>query len=332
MEPTVHHTKFYYSRLPESKRRIYQCLLDGLSGGICTVTLRLSQEESRKIGTEELHDILVGVVFDNPHLFHLDTSLIHYSWMGRQVTVWMDQIYAAEEYQRNSRELSRLLAQITSRLNRCKTVKDKLWLIHSFLSGIMRYDDGGSSPRRQLEAHTIVGAVLYRSCVCDGYAKLFCLLCQIVGIPCAIIAGDSTQPEHMGRHAWNLVKIDGRYYHVDATWDSNIGKDLYYLRSDDFFALEHQWDRSIYPPAPADYPRQEPLITDAQALEACIFRCVEKGESTLLVQLSRAYRGLTDIQKQLNHILERHAFRALPISGYEIRWYDRINYAEITLK
>lgn len=332
MYPAIYHARYYYSRLTEMKKRIYHRLLDGLGGGSCTVTLRLSQEESGKIGTEELHDILVSVVYDNPHLFHLDTSLIHYSRKGHQITVWMDQIYSLEEYRQISRELSRLLAEITARLNRCRTEKDRLWLIHNFLSGIMRYDDGGSSPRRQLEAHTIVGAILYRSCVCDGYAKLFCLLCEIGGIPCVIVTGDSTQPEHMGGHAWNLVKIDGCYYHVDATWDSNIGKDIYYLRSDAFFALEHQWDQSIYPPAPADYPRQEPLITDERSLETYIFRCVRKGEYSLLVRLSQAYRGLTDIKKQLDRILERHAFRTLPVSGYEIHWHDRINYAEITLK
>ena len=34
-------------------------------------------------------------------------------------------------------------------------------------------------------------------------------------------------------HAWNLVQLDGKWYHVDVTWDE-AGGHLYFLKSDDF--------------------------------------------------------------------------------------------------
>ena len=47
--------------------------------------------------------------------------------------------------------------------------------------------------------------------VCGGYAVVMKLLLNIVGIECDIVGG-ALEP-----HAWNLVRIDGDYYHLDAT-------------------------------------------------------------------------------------------------------------------
>ncbi|SFV02536.1 transglutaminase domain-containing protein [Butyrivibrio sp. INlla21] len=59
--------------------------------------------------------------------------------------------------------------------------------------------------------------------VCNGYALAFELLMHKAGIPCGIITGKA-YGETMGNtegggHAWNVVKIDDRWYEVDTTWD-----------------------------------------------------------------------------------------------------------------
>lgn len=57
--------------------------------------------------------------------------------------------------------------------------------------------------------------------VCDGYAKAMELLLNLVGIECYYVTGDTTA----GLHAWNVVKIDDSYFHLDATWDDPTGED-----------------------------------------------------------------------------------------------------------
>ena len=50
--------------------------------------------------------------------------------------------------------------------------------------------------------------------VCQGYAKAIQYLMNKAGIWCTVVTGTANQEMHM----WNIVRINGRYYHLDATW------------------------------------------------------------------------------------------------------------------
>ena len=52
-----------------------------------------------------------------------------------------------------------------------------------------------------------------KKAVCAGYAKAFQLLLNALGIECTYVTSDT--------HAWNLVRLEGDYYHIDATWDDS---------------------------------------------------------------------------------------------------------------
>lgn len=87
------------------------------------------------------------------------------------------------------------------------TDMDKLVWIHDYIDRINYYKLDESNGF----IHTAVGPLYYGYSVCDGYAKAMNLLLHEVGI-------EADKVSNQG-HAWSLVKIDGEYYHVDATWD-----------------------------------------------------------------------------------------------------------------
>ena len=91
--------------------------------------------------------------------------------------------------------------------------------------------------------------------VCDGYAKIFLVMCTSLGLEAARVVGYSKSgdfyPGYMpsrADHAWNAVKIGGNYYVLDVTWgsgscngDSYVKslKDSYFCSNPDAFIRTH---------------------------------------------------------------------------------------------
>ncbi len=67
--------------------------------------------------------------------------------------------------------------------------------------------------------------------ICEGYARTYNLLLNEAGIETCFVAN--------GTHAWNIVKLGAKWYHVDTTWDDgeNISY-AWFLKSDDFLRNE----------------------------------------------------------------------------------------------
>ena len=70
--------------------------------------------------------------------------------------------------------------------------------------------------------------------VCQGYALAYMDLMREAGVDCYYLASDELN------HAWNMVEIDGSYYHVDATWDDPTPDQLGYVRHKNFLCTDEE--------------------------------------------------------------------------------------------
>ena len=135
-------------------------------------------------------------------------------------------------------------AEILSGISDSMSDYEKELYIHDAMAQRIVYEEG-------THAHNAYGALVIGEAVCEGYAEAFQYLLQQVGIQSFLMTGVSTVPrtDTSVGHTWNAVKIDGKFYHVDLTWDDQA-KELFhaYFNVSDARILE---DHAIYS---AGYP------------------------------------------------------------------------------
>jgi len=129
---------------------------------------------------------------------------------------------------------------------------EKVTALHDWITDNVTYaytPDGIADTSKYTARHALVG----KSAICEGYALGFKLLLDKAGVENKIVFGYSTGGKPAG-HAWNLVKIDGKWYHADATYDSGAdNKYRYFLLSDKAMSADREWIAEDYPAAPKTY-------------------------------------------------------------------------------
>ena len=106
--------------------------------------------------------------------------------------------------------------------------------VHDYIVNNVRYvlDRNSDSPAYD--------ALFNGSASCSGYTEVFQTLMDMAGIRCIPVTGQAGGDSHI----WNMVCLDGQWYHVDTTWDDPVGGDgtirhNYFNITDDDILLDH---------------------------------------------------------------------------------------------
>ena len=156
---------------------------------------------------------------------------------------------------------------------------EKVRAVYEYTLDTLYYKEHDDDTERK-----IIAGLNGEGVVCDGYSLLMSKLLTDMGFKNIIISG-----EVGGRHSWNLVELEGNWYHIDATWgdrdedeifrelkekldgilsDEELrrlskeevkdAKEEYFLISDEVISTksndeERTWNRNKYPSAPYSY-------------------------------------------------------------------------------
>ncbi len=120
-----------------------------------------------------------------------------------------------------------------------------LWM-HDWLIYNANYDD-------TYTYYYADGVLLHGTGVCSSYAHAYQMLLKAIGMDCLLIEGTTGD----AGHAWNLVSIDGQWYHVDCTWDDpepgGHERHTYFGLTDALMRRDHAWsEETPYPVCIAD--------------------------------------------------------------------------------
>ncbi len=119
-----------------------------------------------------------------------------------------------------------------------------LLLLAQRVMEMTKYDEETAAGEysNQNQSATAYGALINGSAVSEGYAMAYKALCDQLGIDCTVVLG-----QYKGAtHAWNIVGLDGYYYHVDVSNCDLYGLDTAFLKNDDDMKDDYVWDTDVY--------------------------------------------------------------------------------------
>lgn len=204
---------------------------------------------SKKLTSDQVFDIREKVISDNPEIFYLDYESSKYWSNGKLEFKYIDTKENILDMRKRIDEkanyvLSKIIKPDMSDL-------EKELAIHDYIVLSTEYDiDNYNKNTIPHSSHNVEGVLMDGRAVCEGYAKTFKMLLDKVGIESVIVSSQTMN------HAWNMVLLDGEYYHVDATWNDPVpdraGKvrHRYFNVSDrKMMQGDHRWNQEEYPKA-----------------------------------------------------------------------------------
>lgn len=166
-------------------------------------------------------------------------------------------------------EIRRVLRRI---IHAQMSTVEKVAAVHDYIVRTYDYEmETNGSP------FTVYTFMQEKQGVCMAYALLFEKMMDELGIPCYYVVGHAEGEGDLG-HAWNMVQLDGEWFHVDATWN-DLGKRTkkhairyrYFLRSDEFMKHDHVWNLAHYPPCVSERFSKLADVYDAVLYEGRLY-------------------------------------------------------------
>ena len=138
---------------------------------------------------------------------------------------------------------------------------EKAEYIYNYLCENVLFDLENLNNEQDLLKYTAYGAAVNGRAVCQGFSTLFYRLALAAGIDCRIVTGTRSGV----KHAWNIVKWDGKWYHVDASSGSQLSDPSCYFMTGLPLSYTIRYG-SFTDPAIRDYtfaPSDEDIVTGA---------------------------------------------------------------------
>lgn len=266
---------YYYNRLDKAGQSAYHAMLTGLQKLAPSFAVPLLEGKA-------LSDIYFCLRMDHPELFYSVTFKYRYYPDSEYAELTPEYLFDKKKIQEHQKAMKARVEKLARQAMDLNEM-DKLLFVHDFICKSVRYDK-----LKKAYSHEILGPLGQGVGVCEGIAKSVKMLCDALGIWCIIaLCGNNPEKGIKYRHTWNIVRVNGKYYHLDATFDNSLGSPEeirydYFLLSDAQIFRDHE--PVIYPvPACSDgdhfYYREKKLsFTKQEDVRKRAMQAAKKGK------------------------------------------------------
>lgn len=198
-------TCYHYQQLTEKEKQAYAFIYRGCKDFMPAIPVS-------SISVEECERAIYAFRIDHPEFFWFRESSVSMTYVNNVVNTIT----------------CRVPSDAVEKMNRVESIADevlkdapadeygKVKYIYEYIINTTDYDlKDMDNPENQY----IHRALIDHLAVCGGYANTFLYLCDKAGIYCGYASGEV---KGRGPHAWNFVKLGGKYYWVDVTWGDPV--------------------------------------------------------------------------------------------------------------
>lgn len=237
----------YYAKLNTFEKKHYCVFLKAMQRGDSSVTA---------IGVyqiEQIQRIVNAINYDHPELFFVNFRIITGVASPIGFSLNIRYLYSTKAIAALCRQVDNTIDRIISelRIKPDESIVNRCRKLHNYLIAHVKYNyETMMSPDDYLDNFTAYGALVNQEAVCEGISKAFVLLSKRLGVDACLVSGISSRDGFGNQilHAWNIVKIESEYAHIDVTWDlgatneSGATRYDYFMIPDQWIQCDHEYD------------------------------------------------------------------------------------------
>lgn len=159
---------------------------------------------------DEVTRVMEYILYSNPDLFYVNVTYnVKYTILGHVTKLTPSYLYAKDKLWQKKDEFTSCIENFKTEVKKEWSDLEKVIYIHEYICKNVDFDNSYSK-------YDAYSALVEGKAVCQGYSLAFLALARAVGIESSIVTSASLN------HSWNLVKVNGKYYNVDTTWDDPV--------------------------------------------------------------------------------------------------------------
>lgn len=202
---------FFYQKLSAKEKAVYNAIYSG-------VIQRQLRFRTSTVDVD-IGKVIDAISDDCPEIYWISEWNLVYTdreiWFKNQLPY----LYSAEM----CRGFEKSLVTIAEQFQVYDNDFEKELAVHNYLITHVKFDHSEVDGRKptQIQNHNIIGPLIYGVGVCEGIAKACQYLLQQLGVTSILVKGESwsfSGDKPIG-HAWNIVRINDLFYHLDTSHD-----------------------------------------------------------------------------------------------------------------
>lgn len=306
---------YYFQQLNKEQQHIYHSILKGVQNLENEFLVPVCDRET-------LYNLFFRMRLDHPEIFWVTGFRYKYYQNSPNFIFIPEYLFKKEKIIEHQKAMNaRVEKLVRPAMKFSEWEKEKY--VHDFICENVCYDK-----LKKPYSHEIIGPLGQSVGVCEGIAKSVKILCDALGIWC-IVALSEANPEKgiKYRHAWNVVRIGGKYYHLDATFDNTLGggerlRYDYFNLSDKQIFRDHErlvWKIPSCEDSDHFYYKEKKIsFTKTEDVRKRSAQAVKKGK--MLIFHWRGGYLTKEVLTELLHIIEEEAVKKERHAKVSLNW------------